>query len=344
MQCGGSKEKRGEPNAEENGGWKDTHTSQKSEGKESGRKGDAESKSAKEEETRASSLSDSYRGKQLPPGMKIKKRVSDEARENAEVADEEKVAENTKDKSNDRHTEGREAEKNYTSSVKSPQTDETDKTSKNPHRDSPHQPADALKTNETHAGKEKDSEGKKKKSTSSSAPNRTPSDDTHSSKDTENTKTLPCNKPTPPHSTQTKDRQDKLRSENRNDQPQSARDKSQEVTAASRYGEWRDDASDDDDDVQLVSVKPGTQKTPPVATVQKTLTSFPGFQPASQVKGQQGDPRGMHSLLSALLKQKKVRDYHACAYYRPLWYAVCTHILVDSCVFCSWEKALLTST
>ncbi|XP_036401169.1 transcription termination factor 2 [Megalops cyprinoides] len=64
---------------------------------------------------------------------------------------------------------------------------------------------------------------------------------------------------------------------------------------------------DKDDDVLLVSVQPGTKQTPPQlsAPVQKTLTSFPGFQPASRVQAQQEDPRSLHSQLSAQLKQKK---------------------------------------
>uniref|UniRef100_A0A672RNA5 Transcription termination factor 2 n=1 Tax=Sinocyclocheilus grahami TaxID=75366 RepID=A0A672RNA5_SINGR len=71
-----------------------------------------------------------------------------------------------------------------------------------------------------------------------------------------------------------------------------------------RFGEW----SDEEDDVQLVSVQPPTQQSAPTpaAPVQKTLTSFPGFQPASKVQGRSEDPRALHSHLSSQLKQKKV--------------------------------------
>nr|XP_040057960.1 transcription termination factor 2 [Gasterosteus aculeatus aculeatus] len=62
---------------------------------------------------------------------------------------------------------------------------------------------------------------------------------------------------------------------------------------------------DDEDDVVVVSVKPATQRTPPVSAVQKTLTAFAGFQPASKVKGQQQDPGGLHGLLTSRLQQKK---------------------------------------
>uniref|UniRef100_A0A8C7CQX5 Transcription termination factor 2 n=1 Tax=Oncorhynchus kisutch TaxID=8019 RepID=A0A8C7CQX5_ONCKI len=81
-----------------------------------------------------------------------------------------------------------------------------------------------------------------------------------------------------------------------------AQDKSH---CGNQFGEWRCD--EDDDDVQFVSVQPGTQTTTqvPVPLVQKALTSFPGFQPASQFKGQREDPRALHSQLTAQLKQKK---------------------------------------
>lgn len=66
--------------------------------------------------------------------------------------------------------------------------------------------------------------------------------------------------------------------------------------------------SQEDDDVVLVSVKPATQKTPPVSAVQKTLTTFPGFCPTSKIRVQQENPKGLHSLLTAQLEQKKVSE------------------------------------
>ncbi|KAK5608860.1 hypothetical protein CRENBAI_019267 [Crenichthys baileyi] len=73
------------------------------------------------------------------------------------------------------------------------------------------------------------------------------------------------------------------------------------VSADVRSDETETHQEEEDDDVVLVSVKPATQKTPPASAVQKTITSFPGFQSAAKV----GDPKGMHSLLSAQLQQKK---------------------------------------
>lgn len=57
-----------------------------------------------------------------------------------------------------------------------------------------------------------------------------------------------------------------------------------------------------DDDVLFVSATPAIKKSSPVSTVQKSITSFPGFTSAAHV----GNPKGMHSLLSAQLQQKKV--------------------------------------
>uniref|UniRef100_A0A8C0YEX0 Transcription termination factor 2 n=1 Tax=Cyprinus carpio carpio TaxID=630221 RepID=A0A8C0YEX0_CYPCA len=70
-----------------------------------------------------------------------------------------------------------------------------------------------------------------------------------------------------------------------------------DLKGIARFGEW----SDEEGDVQLVSVQPPTQQSAPTpaAPVQKTLTSFPGFQPASK------DPSALHSHLTAQLKQKK---------------------------------------
>ncbi|XP_037095932.1 transcription termination factor 2 isoform X1 [Syngnathus acus] len=60
------------------------------------------------------------------------------------------------------------------------------------------------------------------------------------------------------------------------------------------------DDDEEDEDVVLVSVKP-PQKT----AIQKPLTSYSGFQPASNVKAPLRDPRGMHRMLSTQLQQKK---------------------------------------
>lgn len=78
----------------------------------------------------------------------------------------------------------------------------------------------------------------------------------------------------------------------------------QKETVKSPFGEW----SDDDDDVQLVSVHPASRQTSSVsaAPLQKTLTSYPGFQVMSKGKSQEEDPRTLHNQLTVQLKQKKV--------------------------------------
>lgn len=67
----------------------------------------------------------------------------------------------------------------------------------------------------------------------------------------------------------------------------------------------KEQCMEQDDDVVLVSVKPAAQKAPPHSAVQKTLTTFPGFQPASKLKNPQDDPRGLRNLLTSQLQQKK---------------------------------------
>lgn len=60
-----------------------------------------------------------------------------------------------------------------------------------------------------------------------------------------------------------------------------------------------------DDDLVLVSIQPPPQRPSPQSAVQKTLTTFPGFQKASQQQPPKVDPQGLRSLLSSQLQQKK---------------------------------------
>ncbi|KAF7644806.1 hypothetical protein LDENG_00215460, partial [Lucifuga dentata] len=227
MQCGERHEKGEE---------KDSHASHDGEEKECDRKGDVESKSAEQQKEKLDP-SDTYRGKELPAGMTIKKRVSEE--EDRPKADGEMTKENL--------SEGRKVEKSRSSS-------------------SVH--ADKTSNNCCEEQRERDSGGKRSvKSASSQDPPQAP--DQH-------------HKPTNSHS-----------------QPAATRDTSAPTSTNTPAGECIN--VDDDDDVQLVSLKSAAQKTPPFSAVQKPITSCPGF----QVKGQQGDPKHLHSLLAAQLKQKK---------------------------------------
>ncbi|KAM7406898.1 hypothetical protein PAMA_002881 [Pampus argenteus] len=238
---------------------KESEASHKGEGRESIHKENVESTGAGaqvEEEERDLNASDTYRGKQLPPGMKVKKRVSDEERNCLKAKSGENVVDKMQDKTKENHNEQREAEKTSpTSSVKAADSEKINQTSQDPHKDSAQQPTGSQPC------QEEQTDPTVKESISKSAP-RNSDNSRNPATSTKATQPEPC---------QTKDHHD-----------------------------------DDDDDVVLVSVKPATQKTPPVSTVQKTLTTFPGFQPASKVKGQVEDPRGLHSLLTAQLQQKKV--------------------------------------
>uniref|UniRef100_A0AAY5L7P3 Transcription termination factor 2 n=1 Tax=Esox lucius TaxID=8010 RepID=A0AAY5L7P3_ESOLU len=226
-------------------------------------------KGAVEEEREKSSPSECWRDKPLPTGMKVKKRVSDEENEkSAESSPEEKVktAKEMKDKTSSKEVHGQ-AERSRNSSPKD---------------------------SEKHAGK-KTIPGK---TSSLSDVIGITSNDTQLPKSTKTTKTLipQCDEPAMPVSTTSK------------------HDKGTDKTSASSHpnqGESHrakpsDDDDDDDDDVQFVSMLPGTKTTSPaMAPVQKTLTSFPGFQTASRVKSQQEDPRARHNQLTAQLRQKK---------------------------------------
>uniref|UniRef100_A0A671UHF7 Transcription termination factor 2 n=1 Tax=Sparus aurata TaxID=8175 RepID=A0A671UHF7_SPAAU len=226
---------------------KSSEASPKAEGRESNQKENVKSKGAGEKDEEGKlNPSDTYRGKQLPAGMKVKKRVSDEERKSPKPNAEEKMTEKVKDKIKENHTQTKEGEKTISSSsVKTARPEKMHQISQDPHKDTTRVVEQTVK-----------------ESVSKSAR----SGSTDASRDSAS------NKPTQPtESSQTKNNVD----------------------------------NDDDDDVVVVSVKPAAQKTPPASTVQKTLTTFPGFQPASKVKPQQGDPQGLHSLLTAQLQQKK---------------------------------------
>lgn len=244
MQCGGGDEKSKE---------RDSEASHKAEGREGCQKENVESVGAGGEEAGKLSSADCHRGKQLPPGMKLKKRVSDEERNAPKASGEEKMTDKVQDETKENHTEQGEAKE--TSSVTAVPTEKMNPASQDAHKDQRPTTGETRLVEQTAV----------KESLSKSAPSRSSPASRHS----DNTRN--------PKPAQTEPSQTKIH--------------------------HVDD--DDDDDVVVVSVKPATQKAPPVSAVQKTLTTFAGFQPASKVKGHQGDPRGLHSLLTAQLQQKK---------------------------------------
>lgn len=200
---------------------------------------------AKERESKIVS-SDMHRGKHLPVGMKVKKRVSDEER--PKDSNWEKETDKVKDK---RESDSRPVH-----------PEKINPTSQDPHRDKHKNQADGKTCMEP-------TDPSIKKTLAKSLPD----SGTEAIKNSESTR-----KQTSESSTRSTDS-----SHTKNHQ-----------------------ADDDDDDVLLVSVKPATKKSPPASAVQKTLTAFSGFQPASKVKGQQEDPRGLRNMLTTQLQQKKV--------------------------------------
>ncbi|XP_055005222.1 transcription termination factor 2-like [Boleophthalmus pectinirostris] len=69
--------------------------------------------------------------------------------------------------------------------------------------------------------------------------------------------------------------------------------------------EQEQDKEEDDDEVVLLCVQPPAPKAPAYSAVQKTLTTFPGFQRASKLQPTQDHPHGLRNMLSSQLQQKK---------------------------------------
>lgn len=229
----------------------DTQPSPKADGGESYQKENVKQEAAgvaKERESKIMS-SDTYRGKQLPEGMKVKKRLSDE--ESPKGNNMEKETDKVKDKS-------RESDSGSGGPVR------PEKINQDPHKDE-HKSQEDRKTHM------EPTDPSIKKALAKSLPD----SGTQAIKNSESTRKQTSESPTRP-------------------------------TESSHAKNHQEGDDDDDDDVLLVSVKPATKKSPPASAVQKTLTAFPGFQPASKVKGQQDDPRGLRNMLTAQLQQKKV--------------------------------------
>ncbi|XP_056144861.1 transcription termination factor 2 [Lampris incognitus] len=295
----GSGENGRDRNTERKGEKKDRQMSLTDGRKESHPTGNVGGKNALEEEAK-SNLSDSYRDKQQQTlGVTIKKSVSDKKINNPQTDREKKIVDEPKVPTS--HEDGSEVKnKNSASSVLSMHADQTPNTSKSSQRNSPHQTSGTLESTGTRSGKDVNLEGKE------TTPALTTQGTTHTITNTNHAKNIPkCNKSAQPCFSQSKEHQDAPKYENQCDKPFITQEKSKEPIMTTQFRD-DDDDDEDDDNIQLVSVKPGTRKTPSVAPAQKkTLTSFPGFQLASQMKRQQEDLKGLHSLLSAQLKQKK---------------------------------------
>lgn len=229
-------------------------------------------------EGKDSGVSESWRNKKLPAGMKVKKRVSDDERPRSTAEDETCP----------------ESSNSVKESVQGPGESETGiKVLQKPTK----------KPGSSAQSPSKSSSGRDKKP---SVENKT-KHDCSNKQSTSNSKSIPDktqsleSKSQSPSCSTLRDAPVSEKPSALNVQktvPNQSQEKDQKGIA--RFGEW----SDEDDDVQLVSVQPPTQQSAPTpaAPVQKTLTSYPGFQPASKVQGQSED---LHSHLTAQLKQKK---------------------------------------
>lgn len=263
-------------NGEDNCSAKKKEGKSKSNEMEGTNKNGLDGQSVLDREGRDSGGSESWRNKTLPAGMKIKKRVSNDER------------------------------------PRSPAEDETCPESPNSVKECVQRPSESeTSLKEQQEQKPTKKSGSSTKSSSGSdmktSENKT-KDDCSNKQSTSNSKSVtdkPQNLQSKSQSPSCSTSQDVPVSEKpsalnvQKTLPNQSQEKDQKGIA--RFGEW----SDEDDDVQLVSVQPPTQQSAPtpVAPVQKTLTSFPGFQAASKAQVQSED---LHSHLTAQLKQKKV--------------------------------------
>ncbi|KAM6934577.1 transcription termination factor 2 [Xenentodon cancila] len=231
---------------EENGEKKTIEADHKAEGRESCQKENVEALGAGLESEGKMTLPDTYQGKSLPLGMKIKKRISSEESSNSKAASEAKMPDKMKDKPGEKHAEQVEAE----NKVSTPNNDivQTKKKSHTP-LDLHKSAAEQVTNDKTHLGNQTDP------TVQESAPS---------------------------------------------GGSQAHKDPDSGVPSNVKTSKIKTHQDDGDDDVVLVSVKPATQKTLPVSTVQKTLTNFPGFQSAAKMV----NPTE-RTLLAAQLKQKK---------------------------------------
>ncbi|KAF4087249.1 hypothetical protein AMELA_G00093700 [Ameiurus melas] len=225
-------------------------------------------RNSKEGEEMSSARSEPWRDKKLPPGMKVKKRSSDKDKKlHSSIEVTAKGAEDT--------------EGSYSSSkcerVNKQQNEKETKSQNEEERAAPQQ--NPKQKTEVHGH-----------------------DLTSRKTSTSNTDTQPGNIP---KNTPEKESQASPGStlDGVPASPKPVIKNAQKKTVKSPFGDWSDD---DDDDVQLVSVQPGSQQTSfPAAPLQKTLTSYPGFQLTSKDKSQEDDPKALHNQLTAQLKQKK---------------------------------------
>ncbi|XP_067301085.1 transcription termination factor 2 [Pseudorasbora parva] len=230
-------------------------------------------------EGRDSGGSESWRNKKLPAGMKIKKRVSDDERPRSTAEDE------TFPESPNSVKESVQGPCESETSIKVQQKQKPTKTGSS--AQSPSKSSSGCDKKPSVDNKTKD-DCSNKQSTSDSKPV------------TDIAQCLQTKSQSPSCST-SRDVPVSEKPSALNVQktvPSQSQEKDQKGIA--QFGEW----SDEDDDVQLVSVQPPSQQSAPTiaAPVQKTLTSYPGFQPASKVQGQSEE---LHSHLTAQLKQKK---------------------------------------
>lgn len=258
--------------------------------------------------TVSSAQPESWKNKKLPPGMKIKKRTSDEERKCSSSSEaavcEGGSSENTKSSNTSSKCESRIQTEKQTK-PNTPRACDGDKRDERAATEavlSEVSQQNLSQKAERYSVKTTATDSVKGNMTSS----KTVTSNRHSQPDTTSEKSLQSGRLGSPNSTLKDDSASTKLVQNSDQDIELVQKKTQKgkSTINSPFGDW----SEEDDDVQLVSVQPGPGQTSkaPIAPVQKTLTSYPGFQPASKIKGEEEDPRALHSQLTSQLKQKKV--------------------------------------
>ncbi|KAA0715342.1 Transcription termination factor 2 [Triplophysa tibetana] len=223
-------------------------------------------------------VSDSWRSKKLPAGMKIRKRVSDDER-HGESAEDTKCPESPNGAEESTSVQKLAEKASESCSIKGQKGMKSTATG-----------SSSQSASKSSCGLDKKT-AVENEAEEDVIPNKQSSDKTQSK-----------SKPTPSSTLQDLPNSEKPTYNDQKTEPNHSQEKGHKGVVSSQFGEWSDD-----DDVQVVSVHPAPQQSTrtPTAPVQKTLTSYIGFQPASKVKGQSEDPVAIHSHLTAQLKQKK---------------------------------------
>ncbi|KAK7938760.1 hypothetical protein WMY93_002086 [Mugilogobius chulae] len=222
----------------------------------------------------------------LPPGMKLKKCVPKEVSpvRQQDQGQSSETSSRQKDQTQSSETSSRQKDQTQSSETSSRQKDQTQSSETSSRQ------KDQTQSSETSS--------RQKDQTQSSETSSRQKDQTQSSETSSRQKDQT-------QSSETSSRQKDQTQSSETSSRQKDQTQSSETSSRQKDQTQSPVKEDQDDEVVLVSVQPPSHKPPPHTAVQKTLTTYPGFHKASSVQPAQNDPRGLKSLLSSQLQQKK---------------------------------------